>query len=1480
MNVSRSVYSGLIAFWILLGFCCFSGFSQAEETPVYSIPEPSEKSSSYLSKNEVELIFGVYAYQTEETVQEQYQGLADYLSDSVEGAKISMEVMSSDEILRAVKNGEIDLLLPNPSLYEIIRNEVELGGVVATIEMLSQSGQATSQLGGVIFTQASNQSINTISDISNKKVAIPSLSNTGACRIPAYEAIKNGIPRSKLKFVQKGNNDAVVEAVLSGEAEVGFVRTGILEHWFEDKKLNPKLIKVVHTKKVEGFPYLLSTDLYPEWPFVVTAKLDKDLVRDISAALFSLHSDHPAAVQAQIAGFIPPRDYLPLELLLRELRLPPYDKVPEFSVAEVVKRHPYVFILSGMMIFVLLVAYVFSTVLLGRLKDKSEKLEELMFATRAMTWEWHIPSGKVEINRNWANIIGYEPEELQPFSSDSWWAMMHPDDIPSVSQQLEEYFDNETDSFEAEFRLRHKQGAWLWVLARGRVVESDYDEKPLRMAGTHTDINELKLKEKLLEYNAQRDKALLELPSAAERMEEHEFLQYAQAFTEKLTASKISFIHFMSEDQQSIELVTWSKRTLQEYCSVAEFEQHYPLSKAGVWADAARYQKPVIINDYDSFPDKKGVPEGHVELQRMITVPVLEQDEVVMLTGVGNKDDDYGPQDVESVQLISNEIWRLMQKKRIQQKILEQTEQYQRLVNDLGPNYVVFSHSGEEGVLTYVSETIEDVFGVSSQEAIGSLWGEIIDWLPESVEHASGYLNALFSGADDYNQFDMCFYHPVDGEIRTIRVSQRAVRDKDSHVVSIDGLVVNISDEIEADKKLQEAARVFEYAQEGILIASPESKIVNVNAAFTRITGYSKTDVMGKNPNVLSSGRQSKEFYKDMWETLLKSGNWYGEIWNRRKNGEVYPQKINITTVKNDEGEVQQYIALFSDISVEKRQQAELEFIAHFDPLTGLPNRVLLTDRLNQAIVHSERHHNLIAVIFIDLDGFKEINDKYGHSTGDSLLEVLAMRFKNTVRKEDTVSRIGGDEFVAVFSDFDSQENLHQVLERLLADANRAFDYKGVEMSVSASIGVVLYDGQGEGVSADLLMRQADQAMYQAKVAGKNQIAYFEKIDNSALVDAVEQKKRLDEIECAMKNGEFELFYQPKLSVKSGQACAFEALARWRKPDEGIMAPYFFLPYLEGQSLGVQFGYWVIEESLRQMKQWQASGHDYSISVNIDGYLLEQPDFVERIESLLARYTEVSPKKLTMELLESSALEDIEQVSAIINQVRDFGVKFAIDDFGTGYASLSYLKQLPVDELKIDQSFIKDIFDQPQGLVILESVLSMGRAFDMQVVAEGVETEGHVELLLKLGVEYLQGYAISRPMEANAVFNWVESYGIQERFAEVPLMDRDRVGLLMAGLEYRGWHEKLVACIHEDNCQATELSSPFNCGFGRWLYSHGKSFFSKEAFAEIEFLHERVHSLGEQALAYKRSGQLKYAKEELTRLETIGSQMLEVLEQY
>ncbi len=658
-----------------------------------------------------------------------------------------------------------------------------------------------------------------------------------------------------------------------------------------------------------------------------------------------------------------------------------------------------------------------------------------------------------------------------------------------------------------------------------------------------------------------------------------------------------------------------------------------------------------------------------------------------------------------------------------------------------------------EGRFLQINQSFCDLLGYSHDEILqqGFTFQQVS--LPEDLGADLVQVRRLLAGEADRYTLEKRYIRK-DGAIVWVSLAAHLVRSEAGVPLYFISAVQDITERKRSEENLMLAASVFSHAREGIMITAPNGVIVDVNDAFTRITGYSRDEAVGHNPHLLSSGRQTPEYYAAMWRSILEDGYWYGEIWNRRKNGEVYAEMQSISVVRNSQGGVAHFVSLFSDITPIKQHEQQLERIAHFDALTGLPNRVLLADRLQQAMLQAHRHGHLVAVVYLDLDGFKATNDRYGHDVGDRVLVGVANRMKDALREGDTLARIGGDEFVAVLVDLNDANACLHLLNRLLAAAAEPLLVAGNSLQVSASLGVTFFP-QADDIDADQLQRQADQAMYQAKLLGKNRYHLFDAVRDRSLRDHHES---LEHIRCALLEAELVLYYQPKVNMRSGKVIGAEALIRWQHPTRGLLPPAEFLPVIENHALAVEVGEWVIAQALRQMEAWHAQGLDLPVSVNVGARQLQQHDFVPRLQRMLAEHPDIRPGCLELEVLETSALEDITGVSQVMEACRAMGVTFALDDFGTGYSSLTYLKRLPVTLLKIDQSFVRNMQDDPDDLAILKGVIGLAQAFHRGVIAEGVETIGHGTALLALGCELAQGYGIARPMPAADFAAWVAKW--------------------------------------------------------------------------------------------------------------------------
>jgi len=1006
-----------------------------------------------------ELVLGVLAYRPKPVMEQAWQPLADSLATAVPEASIRLKLLDSDEMSAALQRHELDFVFTNPSHFIALRGENALSGALATL-VTQNEGIPTASIGGVIVVRSDRTDLTDLVSLRGKRIATPNRNFLGGYIAQAYEMLQVGIAPDMVE-VRAGSDvhDPVVDAVLQGKVDAGFIRTGLLEQLASEGRIDRTQVRVINEQRLPGFPYVSSTRIYPEWPLVALPQVEERIARLVAAQLLSLDANTPAARAAGIHGFTIPADYTSVEVAMRALRVAPFDTLPDFTWRDVMRRYnAWILALSaaGIIILVLAVglargnrllgaAHKRSTTLAAAIELERQRLDNILEATQVGTWEWNVVTGELKLNARWVDMLGYSLDELAPISIETWKRLVHPDDLQTLNTLLERHFKDELPDYRFETRARHKAGHWMWIFDCGRLISRTVEGQPLIMVGTHQDISERKQAEELL----------------------------------RLSAS-------------------------------------------------------VFTNSY-----------------------------------------------------------------------------------------------------------------------------------------------------------------------------------------------------------------------EAILITDSENRIVDVNPAFVRITGYRREEVLGHNPSILSSGRQDREFYASMWKSLSERDHWRGEVWNRRKNGEPYAESLSITRVKDDSGRLIHHVAVFSDISRLKAHAEELDRIAHFDPLTGIPNRRLLDDRLRHAIAHADRSGRPLAVCMLDLDGFKPINDRFGHEAGDQLLVEIVQRLQAMLRAVDTVARLGGDEFVLLLGDLESQV----VFERILNEVRKPIRIQNEAVNVSASIGVVLYPE--DDADADTLLRHADQAMYRAKQRGRNCVQFF---DASVEQDLRAQQDLLRRLTQALEQREFVLHYQPKVDMSTRKPVGVEALVRWQHPERGLLPPADFLPAIEGNELEVSLGEWVIGTALEQLAQWSAAGLELSVAVNISARHLLKPDFVDALKQALAAHPDITPQKLELEIVESTAITDMRKALDILSACRQLGVRLALDDFGTGYASLAYFRRLPIDLLKIDRSFVRDMLSDADDRAIVLSVVHLAQAFGREVIAEGVETPDHARALIDVGCHLGQGFGIARPMPADHIPGWINWY--------------------------------------------------------------------------------------------------------------------------
>jgi diguanylate cyclase (GGDEF)-like protein/PAS domain S-box-containing protein len=644
------------------------------------------------------------------------------------------------------------------------------------------------------------------------------------------------------------------------------------------------------------------------------------------------------------------------------------------------------------------------------------------------------------------------------------------------------------------------------------------------------------------------------------------------------------------------------------------------------------------------------------------------------------------------------------------------------------------------GEYQYVNQQFREIIGLLLNNILGRGWKQAL-----YAEDREQVHNEWLRCVTNQLPFNMQYrFQHSDGSLHWVIGRAAAEVDDTGCVCGYVGTITEISELKINEEHLNQAAAVFESTREGVMITDANCLILRVNKAFNDITGYGPEEVIGQLPSVMRSGRHDVDFYRKMWSSITDTGHWQGEIWNRRKNGEVYPQLLTISTVHADNGSISHYVGVFTDISQLKASERELEFLAHHDPLTKLPNRILLMTLLRHSIQQAQRQNNKMAILMLDLDRFKDINDCYGHRAGDDLLQMVTQRLQERLRTVDTICRMGGDEFAIMIEDITHPEAAARIGKEIISSLSEPWRLpNGVEVRIGVSIGISLFPDQA--TSAEQLIQQADSALYQAKNDGRNCYKYFCDSMTQAARERIAMETRLRQ---ALDNNALQVFYQPQINIDSGDIVGAEALVRWRTADGELIPPSRFIPIAEETGLITALGNWVLHETCRQGKQWLDAGFPaLRLAVNLSSHQFLHSDINAVVSKTLAE-TGFPAAFLELELTESSLMKREQEAIDILRKLHQQGVHIAIDDFGTGYSSLAYLKMFPVDVLKIDKRFIEDIPFLRDDMEITSTIIVMAKSLRMSVIAEGVETQAQLDFLRQQNCDLYQGYLCSQALPA------------------------------------------------------------------------------------------------------------------------------------
>jgi diguanylate cyclase (GGDEF)-like protein/PAS domain S-box-containing protein len=1032
-----------------------------------------------------------------------------------------------------------------------------------------------------------------------------------------------------------------------------------------------------------------------------------------------------------------------------------------------------------------------------------QRLRLALDASRSGTWEWFLDSNEnIWSEQLWA-LYGLVRGQHPP-SYESWLGAMHPDDRARVAEAISGAASQGVD-FEIEWRVNLP--ATLrprWLMARGRPIRGS-DGRPRKYLGIVMDITS----RHEAEQRRQRSEAL-----------EHELKVLQQVLESSLAG-----------------YFDWNITAGTEYFSptfkaMFGYDDHELANSPETWRELICPEDlPGVLAVYQRHVDSLGALPYYNEVR------LRHKNGSMVWVICAGRVIEWGPAG-EPLRLVGCliDITRLRELEA--ERARNHDMRLSTILENLGTGVYIKDCDYR---YIYANRVVCDALQLRLDELIGYTDADILD--AESLAVVRAHDSRILENGE-HLEFEEVIPTPA-GDERTYLSVKLPLRRSDGSIDGLCGIATDITERKASEARLKLAASVFTHAQEGILITDPDNRIIEVNDTFCQLTGFARTQVLGQEVQTLIAEPQRTELLPLVCEELTYKGQWHGEVTIQRANGSVLPVMLHSSVVQGDAAQPQCYVSLFSDISALKEHQRQLERVAHYDSLTGLANRVLLADRLQHAMVQAQRRNRHLALVYLDLDGFKAVNDSHGHDVGDTLLVQISGQLRAALRQGDTLARLGGDEFVAVLSDLASPAEYELVVTRLLQAAATPVRIEQQSFQLSASLGVTLFPL--DNGDADTLLRHADQAMYQAKLAGKNRYHLFDPEHDRQTRNRWDSMQHIAQ---ALAAREFVLHYQPKVNMRSGALVGVEALVRWQHPERGLLAPGEFLPLIEDQPLIAELGCWVLDAALDQALAWQQAGLALQVSVNIAPLHLKQADFVEHLQAKLASRPDLPPAHLELEVLETAALNNITTLSQTLSRVRQLGVQIALDDFGTGYSSLTYLKRLPASVLKIDQSFVRDMLLDAEDLAIVDGVIGLASTFHRGVVAEGVESIEHGELLLRLGCELAQGYGIARPMPADALPGWASQWQPAAAWTDRhnrPLT-RDELPAIYAEVSLRQWLRWL------ENRQSGIIEAPppldeQPCRFDSWLRSVSQQRFGHLAeFITIGATRDRVHSLADTLL--------------------------------